>query len=112
MDYAITALVVGIVMALIKVIEKLIDHNGEKKSILMTDEREWLRELYTQHQKFDENGTPIWYVPRSWDDTQQEIVKALTTVVGDQRRIAELLDKIEQRYEKISETLSEMKNRC
>lgn len=109
MNYTVMALIVGIVMALIKVIERLVDPLIAKRSSLTAKEHEWIYELYKMHAKYDEDGLPLWYVPRSWAESQKEIVSALRAVAEDQRRIAEVLDKLDQRYEKVNEALIVLK---
>lgn len=47
------------------------------------------------HEKFDSNGTPIWYVPRTWAETQKEIVNVCHEISMTQKMIANTLERIE-----------------
>ena len=109
MEYTAIALIVGVVMGLIKIVERLIEPMVSKKSSLTAKEHEWIYELYKMHARYDDDGLPLWYVPRSWAESQKEIVQALRTVAEDQRRIAEVLDKLDQRYERVNGALIVLK---
>lgn len=52
---------------------------------------------WTAHDRYDEGGTFLWYVPREWGDTQKEILhemretnKKLTEVVSELRELGGL----------------------
>ena len=102
-------------MTLVRLVERLIDNrltkrNG-KKSIappaggcrgLTEEEHAALMRLDDSHAKYDSDGTPLWYVPRSWIKTQKEISKTLdqitqtlSTIAGTQKAIVRTLDRLE-----------------
>ena len=56
-------------------------------------------EMYKLHSRFDEDGVPLWYVPRSWAATQEEVVKQLALISETQRRVVEALERMERRLE-------------
>lgn len=65
-------------------------------------EHEALMRLDDAHAKYDSDGTPLWYVPRSWIKTQKEISKTLdqitqtlSTIAGTQKAIVRTLDRLE-----------------
>jgi len=93
------AAIVAIVMGLGKVIEILILKSVPQKSVLMDDERTWMQHSYKVISKQDADGTPLVYVPRSWAETQKEMQHIMTQIVNDQRRIADILDRIEKKLE-------------
>lgn len=92
--------VIAITMGLIKVIEMLITKSASKSSVLTSEERGWLKELHDIHEKCDVDGTPLVYVPRSWAEIQRDMQRVMTKVVTDQRRIADILDRIDKKLDK------------
>ena len=92
--------VIAITMGLLKVIEMLISKNITKNSVLTAEERGWLKDLYDLHEKCDTDGTPLVYVPRSWAEIQRDMQRVMTKIVTDQRRIADILDRIDKKLDK------------
>ena len=110
-DPAIIGGIVAISIALIKIldlvvssfIKKLFPGDGwqeEEKDKALS----YLHRLYEMHDKVDGDGTPIWYVPRSWTKTQKEILQTVSEVAHTQallantmERCVEILDRIDRR---------------
>lgn len=42
--------------------------------------REKMNDLYKWHNKDDQNGVKLWYVPRSWGDKLDETIKLLNSI--------------------------------
>ena len=95
----ILAAIVAIVMGLGKVIEILILKSVPQKSLLVDEERDWIQHTYKVVSRQDSDGTPLVYVPRSWAETQKDMQQIMTQIVNDQRRIADILDRIEKKLE-------------
>ena len=93
------AAIVAIVMGLGKVIEILILKAVPNKSVLMDDERSWVKHTNELLSKCDVDGTPLVYVPRSWAEIQKDMQHVMTKIVNDQRRIADILDRIDKKLE-------------
>jgi len=93
------AAVIAITMGLLKVIEMLITKNSAKKSCLEQDERNWLQGLHEVHERCDPDGTPLVYVPRSWAEIQRDMQRVMTKMVTDQRRIADILERIDKKLD-------------
>ena len=93
------ASIVAIVVGLGKVIEILVLRSIPSKSVLMDDERDWIQHSYKVISRQDSDGTPLVYVPRSWAETQKDMQQIMTQIVNDQRRIADILDRIEKKLE-------------
>ena len=91
--------IVAVVGGLGKVIEILVLRSIHSKSVLMDDERDWLRNTNEVMSKCDVDGTPLVYVPRSWAEIQKDMQYVMTKIVNDQRRIADILDRIEKKLE-------------
>ena len=92
--------IIAITMGLIKVIEMLIAKTSNKNSVLTSEERGWLQGLHEVHEKCDSDGTPLVYVPRSWAEIQRNMQHVMTKIVNDQRRIADILERIDQKLDK------------
>ena len=93
------AAIVAVVLGLGKVIEILILKAVPKKSVLMDEERDWMQHTYKVISRQDSDGTPLVYVPRSWAETQKDMQQVMTQIVNDQRRIADILDRIDKKLE-------------
>ena len=93
------ATIVAVVLGLGKVIEILILKSVPPKSVLMDDERDWIKHTNEIMSKCDTDGTPLVYVPRSWAEIQKDMQHVMTKIVNDQRRIADILDRIEKKLE-------------
>ena len=93
------AAVIAITMGLLKVIEMLITKNSSKGSCLDQDERNWLQGLHEVHERCDSDGTPLVYVPRSWAEIQRDMQRVMTKIVTDQRRIADILERIDKKLD-------------
>ena len=91
--------IVAIVMGLGKVIEILVLKAVPQKSVLMDDERDWIKHPNEIMSKSDTDGTPLVYVPRSWAEIQKDMQQVMIKIVNDQRRIADILDRIEKKLE-------------
>ena len=91
--------VIAITMGLIKVIEMLISKTSNKNSVLTSEERGWLQGLHEVHEKCDTDGTPLVYVPRSWAEIQRNMQHVMTKIVNDQRRIADILERIDKKLD-------------
>ena len=93
------AAIVAIVVGLGKVIELLVLRALPSKSVLVDEERDWIPHTYKVISRQDSDGTPLVYVPRSWAETQKQMQQIMTQIVNDQRRIADILDRIEKKLE-------------
>ena len=89
------AAVVAIVMILGKVIELLVLRSLPDRSVLTDSERGYIKDTNEILSKCDTDGTPLVYVPRSWAEIQKDMQHVITKIVNDQRRIADILDRIE-----------------
>tara|TARA_R110002020_G_scaffold56956_1_gene157079 strand:- start:325 stop:645 length:321 start_codon:yes stop_codon:yes gene_type:complete len=93
------AAIVAVVLGLGKIIEVLILKAIPQRSVLMDDEREWMKSSHEILNKCDTDGTPLVYVPRSWAEIQKDMQQVMIKIVNDQRRIADILDRIEKKLE-------------
>ena len=53
-----------------------------------------LKSLYDWHDKSDNDGNKIWYVPRSWKMALEEIIKACNNLNTSQEKIAYIFNKV------------------
>ena len=93
------AAVIAITMGLLKVIEMLISKKSSKESCLSLEERNWLQGLHELHERCDSDGTPLVYVPRSLAEIQRDMQRVMTKMVTDQKRIADILDRIDKKLD-------------
>jgi len=59
------------------------------------------------HEKFDENGLPLWYTPRDWQKTQETILQVCSTISDTQRDIAHILETMTKTLDKLEGTTKE-----
>jgi hypothetical protein len=96
------AALVGVIFILIRVVERTFDYARKREvSSLLPEEQQWLKTLYEMHQQFDANGTPIWYVPRSWTQLQQDIAQNMAKLAHHQERIVSCLERLERQLESL-----------
>lgn len=55
--------------------------------------------LDDMHYKFDDNGIPMWYVPRTWNDTQDKIVERLENISQIEFKMLGIIERMERRIE-------------
>ncbi len=60
-------------------------------------DREKLNELLDMHNKFDQDGNRIWYVPRSWAEVQKDIVNICKENTAINQSIAKTLERLESK---------------
>ena len=111
-----TAAIVAICMGLLELVKYLVGlvTNKDKSYGLTFDEKESLknvetqiRDLHIMHDVRDSDGTPLWYVPRSWVTTQKDILETVEKVAHSQEvlgismeRMVGILDRIDRRQNK------------
>lgn len=71
-----------------------------EESLLTPQEQEWLKNLHTLHDKTDKDGIPLWYVPRSFIDTQKEVIQILSNISKHQEKTTYVLESILKKLEK------------
>lgn len=72
----------------------------EKCKLLLETLKSDINKLMELHNKFDADGIPLWYTPRSWSETQIEIIQTCQTISANQRSILRTIERIEQRLDK------------
>ena len=87
-------------IGLIEVIKMLINKLGKKESILTEKERYQIHSLYDMHSKTDQDGTPLWYVPRDFMPMQTKMLDILKEMAHSQERTTEILDRLMSRLDK------------
>ena len=114
METAALALVVGITVALIEggiglikfLVNKLKKEEEVKMQELMLQKIDKIGEETSKtldmHARYDTDGTPLWYVPRSWADTQKEIVDRLHGITEMNMKMLGIIERLERRLESIS----------
>jgi hypothetical protein len=102
---------VGGMFVLYKIIEMLITNKlgvgvageSKKESGTMAERIATIEgqtsKLTDLHDRYDADGVPLWYVPRSWFDTQKEIVQTMNQIANTQESIVKILDKMETKID-------------
>jgi len=112
----------GVSVGLVRVVERLVDfvtarrqsrkdghdRDGNGGCALTKGHAEKIGILYEQHQRFDEDGAPLWYMPRSFVDGQRETARLLARTAADQKRTAECLSRIEAKMDKIEDKVDRL----
>ena len=62
-----------------------------------------LNELYVLHTRVDRDGTPLWYFPRSWAETQKEIVDKLQSMANINYKMRAIIEGLEKRIERFDQ---------
>ena len=104
---ALTALFVAMVWALVKTVEYFISkrngkngkHFSEKQSTEIEEICKLTKELYAQHTVYDENHTPLWYMPR-------ELIAFIRNIHNNVERIDEIKVGQAALFEKMTELLT------
>jgi len=100
LEVPVLAAIVAVVLGLGKIIEILVMRAVPRKSILTDDERAAVKNIDEILSKSDPDGTPLVYVPRSWAEVQKEMQHIMTQIVNDQRRIADILDRMDKKLDR------------
>ena len=68
---------------------------------LDSEERKALMELYALHDNKDQDGIPLWWIPRSWHKTLEESLKVSTDIAYTQKDLSKVLDHVVSALEKL-----------
>ena len=111
MDNSTVALLIGVLIVAMRVIEALVKKfgNGNKSSMTLR-EHEWLKGLFDMHNRMDTNGRPIWYVPQSIADTSDRIVEVLREQSAMMGRQTTILEGIAKSQDTVLERVRELKD--
>jgi hypothetical protein len=108
----------GIIVGLTEIIRYLVGYILKKKSDGDdVSQKRKLAEIHCQTRSIweitgqkDKDGIPMCYFPRSYNDVyknilelQQKLVERMTEMTYEQKRIAQLLDRMERRYDVVQQ---------
>lgn len=111
MENAALVAVIGITMAIIQGGIGLVKFLINKYSHKETDDKanatfkklvkieDLTVKLHEMHNRYDSDGTPIWYVPRSWADTQKDIVDHLHSITEMNMKMLGIIERLERRLD-------------
>ena len=100
-DQSGTVIMFTVMYGLVKIVELLVKKLTKEQSVLMTDERRWLESLYDTHSQKDQDGMPLWYVPRTMTDSQTKLQEMLVTLTASQEKICYVLESVAKQLEHI-----------
>ena len=81
-------------------IKKLFQHDKKEKSFLSEKERHLFTRLYEMHDTHDNNGVPLWYVPREWGVRMRSMESMLSEMASNHSKIIFLLEEVLRRSSK------------
>jgi hypothetical protein len=81
------------------------------KPTLSDDQDNMLQDLYNWHNKTDSDGIPLWYVPRSFIESQKEIVDVLSDISKHQEKTTFLLEALIKRIERLEDKIDSRINK-
>ena len=119
LDGIIIGIIVGAVLVGIKVVDYMVNKKdrangdcGVQKSdfdelyeeihnvkTVSYENKELNQKLWDLHNRFDEDGMPLWYVPRSWSKAQDKIMDACLEISQTQKSIASTLKAISKKMD-------------
>jgi len=73
----------------------------EEESENLDEQHEWIHEMYRLHSKVDGDGIPLWYMPRSFIETQKEVVSILLNISSQMDKSTYVLDSMLKRLEEL-----------
>ena len=76
---------------------------------LTTYEHKCLTELYRIHDNKDQDGIPLWYVPRSWHKTQKETLKVSQEIAYAQKETAKALEGVTKVIERLADKIADQR---
>lgn len=112
----------------VEVIKKLIldkifppqDFNAEDRKMLndlkeklknFEETEEKIKLLHQAHDAKDQDGVPLWFVPRSWQHTQQETLNATREIAFTQKETARALEGVTRVIERLADQVSNLRLR-
>lgn len=67
---------------------------------LSDEQTQQFASLHDLHARYDSDGVPLWYVPRSWAETQREITEKLEGITKLQVKMLDIIERLERRIDK------------
>ena len=55
------------------------------------------KRIYDMHNHMDEDGVPLWYIPRSWSGTQEKVIEICQQISNSQVLLVQAIDRLEKR---------------
>lgn len=100
----VTVTIVIIIVTLLKIIEFLIEKISSEKSKLTRVEQEQLKEIHSLVSARDNDGMPLFYIPRSWADLQRIMLDKMEKITHSQERTTYVMETIIKSLESLSKT--------
>jgi len=82
---------------------------GEIKDVVYRSDST-IAELSKMHQHFDDNGLPLWFIPRDWQGTQTKIVELCGSITDTQKDLARALEAISNTMTNIDSRITNIKS--
>ena len=98
-----TPITIIIVLSFLKIIEFLVGKLKDSRSVLTYEEQQNIRDIHKLITAKDNDGMPLFYVPRSWANLQKSILDKMETITRQQERTTYMMDTIVNTLDKILE---------
>ena len=89
----ITLALIAVIYALVEALKWNQRRSHNPGGFFTGDDRRLLSELHELHRAKDQNGTPLWYVPRRMLEVQNEQLKMLNQIVVLQKQVLSELER-------------------
>jgi len=73
----------------------------EDGTVNLDEQHEWLQQIYRLQSQVDRDGIPLFYFPRSFIDTQKEIISILSNMSTQMDKSTYILDSLLKRLEEM-----------
>ena len=93
---------VAVAVGLVELVKLIAKKFGDNKSVLLEEERTWLRELHEWHNKEDADGVKIWYI-------RQSLADVITTFAASVEAQTKALEAITNKLGVIDDKLDDLK---
>lgn len=81
----------------------------EDKPTLSDEQNSMLRDLYELHSRSDADGIPLHYFPRSFIESQKDVVEVLQEISSHQEKTTYLLEQVMKKMERLEDKIVTIK---
>jgi hypothetical protein len=85
---------------------KIVHAKIEDKPTLTDEQNNMLKDLIDLHSKTDSDGIPLHYFPRSFIETQKDIVDVLSEISSHQEKTTYLLESLIKKIDRLEDKIS------
>ncbi len=100
-----------LLLGLLYLVTELVKHVTYRKNqyFFGEEDRHMLEKLSEQHDRVDQDGVPLWYVPRSLISLEEKSLEGISLLIKNQERVVDIIDAISQHLKDIRSTQDEIR---